>query len=98
MYKVARFDLRNLQKLQKLRIELRSSYKQLRKLQKLRIGDFPIECAVVQPPKPQKTKTTQQPKGHCSMRPTIQKTNKTQKQQNKNKNLFQSDLYNQTIT
>ena len=56
MYKVARFDLQNLQKLQKLRIELRSSYKQLRKLQKLRIDDFPIECAVVQPPKPPKNK------------------------------------------
>ena len=69
-----------------------NSYKQLR------IDDFPIECAVVQPPKPPKPKKKQKPKGHWSMRPTIQKTNKTQKQQNKNKNLFQSDLYNQTIT
>ena len=57
MYKVARFDLQNLQKLQKLRIELRSSYKQLRKLQKLRIDDFPIECAVVQQPHNQTRQT-----------------------------------------
>ena len=75
-----------------------TSYESYESYKSYELTTFQSNVLWCNPQNPQKTKTTQQPKGHCSMRPTIQKTNKTQKQQNKNKNLFQSDLYNQTIT